>query len=101
LVTILAVVRFRIEAIPYVVGLYITAAYWFTASTSFANPAVTIARALTATFAGIAPGHILAFILAQLAGALAGMALMGWLLGEREQSFDRSRNSVDKVVDRV
>jgi glycerol uptake facilitator-like aquaporin len=101
LVTILAVVRFRIEAIPYAVGLYITAAYWFTASTSFANPAVTIARALTATFAGIAPGHILAFILAQLAGALAGMALMGWLLGEREQSFDRSRNSVDKVVDRV
>src|SRR5215203_219868 len=74
---------------------------WFTASTSFANPAVTIARALTATFAGIAPGHILAFILAQLAGALAGMALMGWLLGEREQSFDRSRNSVDKAVDRV
>jgi glycerol uptake facilitator-like aquaporin len=101
LVTVLAVVRFRIEAIPYAVGLYITAAYWFTASTSFANPAVTIARALTATFAGIAPGHILAFILAQLAGALAGMVLMGWLLGEREQSFDRSRNSVDSAADRA
>ena len=69
-----------LEAIPYAVGLYITAAYWFTASTSFANPAVTIARALTATFAGIAPGHVLPFILAQLAGALAGMALMGWLI---------------------
>ena len=55
LVTILAVVRFRIEAIPYAVGLYITAAYWFTASTSFANPAVTIARALTNTFAGSLP----------------------------------------------
>lgn len=80
LVTVLAVVRFRIEAIPYAVGLYITAAYWFTASTSFANPAVTLARALTATFAGIAPGHVLPFILAQLAGALAGMALMTWLL---------------------
>lgn len=80
LMTILAVVRFRIEAIPYAVGLYITAAYWFTASTSFANPAVTVARALTATFAGIAPGHVLPFIAAQLAGALAGMALMGWLL---------------------
>ena len=84
LVTILAVVRFRIEAIPYAVGLYITAAYWFTASTSFANPAVTIARALTATFAGIAPGHVLPFIGAQLAGALAGMALMGWLLGQKQ-----------------
>jgi glycerol uptake facilitator-like aquaporin len=80
LVTILAVVRFRLEAIPYAVGLYITAAYWFTASTSFANPAVTVARALTATFAGIAPSHVLPFILAQLAGALAGMALMGWLI---------------------
>ena len=80
LVTILAVVRFRIEATAYAVGLYITAAYWFTASTSFANPAVTVARALTGTFAGIAPGHVLPFILAQLAGALTGMALMGWLL---------------------
>jgi glycerol uptake facilitator-like aquaporin len=84
LVTILAVVRFRIDAIPYAVGLYITAAYWFTASTSFANPAVTIARSLTATFAGIAPGHAPAFILAQLAGALAGMALMDWLLTAEE-----------------
>ena len=80
LVTILAVVRFRIEAIPYAVGLYITAAYWFTASTSFANPAVTIARALTNTFAGIAPAHVLLFIVAQMAGALAAMALMQWLL---------------------
>jgi glycerol uptake facilitator-like aquaporin len=84
LVTILAVVRFRIEAIPYAVGLYITAAYWFTASTSFANPAVTIARAFTATFAGIAPGHVPAFLVAQLVGALTGMALMGWLLAENK-----------------
>lgn len=80
--TILAVVRFRIEAIPYAVGLYITAAYWFTASTSFANPAVTIARTLTNTFAGIAPGHAPMFILSQLAGALAAMALARWLLRE-------------------
>src|SRR3954462_10198329 len=80
LMTILAGVRFRIEAIPYAVALYIIAAYWFTASTSFAHPAVTVARALTATFAGIAPSHVLPFILAQLAGALAGMALMGWLI---------------------
>ena len=77
--TILAVVRFRIEAIPYAVGLYITAAYWFTASTSFANPAVTIARALTNTFAGIAPAHVLLFLVAQTAGALTAMALMQWL----------------------
>ena len=80
--TILAVARFRIEAIPYAVGLYITAAYWFTASTSFANPAVTIARALTDTFAGIAPHHVVPFVAAQVAGALAGMAVSRWLLQE-------------------
>ena len=80
LFTILAVVRFRIEAIPYAVGLYITAAYWFTASTSFANPAVTIARALTDTFAGIAPVNVVLFIIAQVAGALAGLSIMRWLL---------------------
>jgi glycerol uptake facilitator-like aquaporin len=91
LVTILAVVRFRIEAVPFAVGLYITAAYWFTASTSFANPAVTIARALTDTFAGIAPAHVPTFIVAQVAGALAGMLLMAWLL-EPEEKFENSRN---------
>lgn len=80
LMTILAVVRFRIEAIPFAVGLYITAAYWFTSSTSFANPAVTIARALTATFAGISPIDVPAFIVAQLFGALAAMVVMRWLL---------------------
>ncbi len=61
-------------AVPYAVGLYITAAYWFTASTSFANPAVTIARALSDTFAGIAPAGVPAFILAQLAGMLVAVA---------------------------
>jgi glycerol uptake facilitator-like aquaporin len=66
-------------AIPYAVGLYITAAYWFTASTSFANPAVTIARAFSDTFAGIAPANVPAFILAELAGAGAALALSEWL----------------------
>ena len=77
--TILAVLKNRPEAVPYAVGLYITSAYWFTASTSFANPAVTIARGLTNTFSGIQPGDVPAFILAQLAGALAAVAFMGWL----------------------
>ena len=80
IVTIATVVRFRVEMIPFAVGLYITAAYWFTASTSFANPAVTIARALTDTFAGIAPNHVLPFVVAQVSGALAGMGLTNWLL---------------------
>ena len=64
------------------VGLYITAAYWFTASTSFANPAVTIARTLSDTFAGIDPAHMPAFIMAQLAGALAGFIVCRWLLSD-------------------
>jgi glycerol uptake facilitator-like aquaporin len=66
-------------AIPYAVGLYITAAYWFTASTSFANPAVTIARALSDTYAGIAPGGVAAFIAAQFTGMLAAVLLARWL----------------------
>ncbi len=66
-------------AIPYAVGLYITAAYWFTASTSFANPAVTIARALSDTFAGIAPPGVPAFIVAQLAGMAAAVMAGHWL----------------------
>lgn len=78
LVTILGVLRQRPEAIPHAVGLYITAAYWFTASTSFANPAVTIARAFTTSFAGIALIDVPMFILAQIIGALAGMSLMAW-----------------------
>ncbi len=66
-------------AVPYAVGLYITAAYWFTASTSFANPAVTIARALSDTYAGIAPTGVLPFIVAQLVGAFAAVVLAQWL----------------------
>ncbi|MFY9839707.1 MAG: aquaporin family protein, partial [Xanthobacteraceae bacterium] len=66
------------SAVPYAVGLYITAAYWFTASTSFANPAVTIARSLSDTFAGIAPAGIVAFICAQFAGMAAAVLLARW-----------------------
>ena len=73
--TILAGLRFRADAIPWLVGLYITAAYWFTASTSFANPAVAIARAFTDTFAGIRPVDLPGFIAAELAGALIAMAV--------------------------
>lgn len=80
LLTILLGVKHRPEAIPMLVGLYITAAYWFTASTSFANPAVTIARALTDTFAGIRPLDAPGFIVAQIIGALIGAAVAGWLI---------------------
>jgi glycerol uptake facilitator-like aquaporin len=79
LVTIFGCVARAPAAVAYAVGLYITSAYWFTASTSFANPAVTIARALTNTFAGIAPAHVLAFIAAQFAGMFAAVALARWL----------------------
>ena len=77
---ILAGLRFRADAVPWLVGLYITAAYWFTASTSFANPAVAIARAFTDTFAGIRPADLPGFIAAELAGAVLAAALAGWLL---------------------
>jgi glycerol uptake facilitator-like aquaporin len=82
--TILAGIRFQRDAVPWLVGLYITAAYWFTASTSFANPAVAIARSLTNTFAGIRPLDLPGFILAELGGAVIGMLLMNWLLGRPE-----------------
>jgi glycerol uptake facilitator-like aquaporin len=77
---ILAGLRFERTAVPWLVGLYITAAYWFTASTSFANPAVAIARSLTDTFSGIRPLDLPAFIAAELAGAVLALALMSWLL---------------------
>ena len=74
----------RAEAIPMLVGLYITAAYWFTASTSFANPAVTIGRAFTNTFAGIDPSNVAAFVVAQLVGALLALGLAGWLFSDAQ-----------------
>jgi glycerol uptake facilitator-like aquaporin len=79
LLTILGCAARTPGAIPYAVGLYITSAYWFTASTSFANPAVTIARSLSDTFAGIAPTGVLPFIGAQLLGAAAAVVLSNWL----------------------
>ncbi len=79
LLAILGCLARTATAVPYAVGLYITAAYWFTASTSFANPAVTIARTLSDTFAGIAPTSAPAFMAAQFAGALLALALARWL----------------------
>lgn len=79
LLTILGGLRFKAEAIPALVGFYITAAYWFTASTSFANPAVAIARSLTGTFSGIRPIDLPGFIIAQCVGALIAVILAGWL----------------------
>jgi glycerol uptake facilitator-like aquaporin len=77
---ILGSLRFRPAATPWIVGLYVTSAYWFTASTSFANPAVTVARSLSDTFAGIAPPSAPQFVVAQLAGAVAATLAFGWLL---------------------
>lgn len=81
--TILAGIRFKADAVPALVGLYITAAYWFTASTSFANPAVAIARALTDTFSGIRPLDVPGFIVAQLAGAAIAVVIARWMLREK------------------
>jgi glycerol uptake facilitator-like aquaporin len=81
LVTIFGCSR-RPDAVPYAVGLYITAAYWFTASTSFANPAVTMARSLSDTFTGIAPAGVAAFIVSQFAGMVAAVILSRWLWRE-------------------
>ena len=77
---ILGGIRFERKAVPWLVGLYITAAYWFTASTSFANPAVAIARAFTDTFSGIRPADLPGFILAELIGAVCALGVMSWLL---------------------
>jgi len=82
---ILGSIRFRPQSTPMIVGLYITSAYWFTASTSFANPAVTLARALSDSFAGISPNSAPGFILAQLVGAAAAAWLFGWLLGGKAE----------------
>jgi glycerol uptake facilitator-like aquaporin len=73
-------VRVRATAVPFAVGAYITAAYWFTASTSFANPALTIARSVTDTFAGIRPGDVAGFVIAQLLGAACATVVFRWLI---------------------
>jgi glycerol uptake facilitator-like aquaporin len=82
LLTILGCAARTPAALPYAVGLYITSAYWFTASTSFANPAVTIARSLSDTFAGIAPSGVLAFVGTQFIGMFAAVAFGRWLWRE-------------------
>lgn len=83
-VTILTGLRFARTSVPWLVGLYITAAYWFTASTSFANPAVAVARSLTNTFSGIRPMDLPGFVVAQLFGAVCAMAFVAWLLRQSE-----------------
>ena len=88
LFTIHATLRTKSEAVAMAVGLYITAAYWFTASTSFANPAVTIARGLSDTFAGIRPEDIPFFIVAQIIGAMAAWAICNWLFRESNSGTD-------------
>ena len=85
---ILCVAKSRPASVAYAVGLYISAAYWFTSSTSFANPAVTVARALSDTFAGIDAANAPAFVIAQFAGALGAFWFFGWLLDTRTDSHE-------------
>ncbi len=92
---ILGGIRFRPETVPWVVGLYITAAYWFTASTSFANPAVAIARAFSDTFSGIRPIDVPLFILCQIVGAVLAGLLAPWLFGERRARSAKEPHSLD------
>ena len=87
--------RRRPDAVPFAVGAYITAAYWFTASTSFANPAVTIARAVTHTFAGIRPADVPGFIVGQVAGAAAATLLFGWLVPAPSPIAERAHAAHD------
>ena len=90
LATIFGCIRFRVSAVPYAVGLYISAAYWFTSSTSFANPAVTIARSLTNTFSGIRPEDMPGFIASQLIGAVLATIVFGWLLRPKTRNKNTS-----------
>lgn len=98
LLTILVGIRHRPTAVPVLVASYIFAAYWFTASTSFANPAVTLARSLTQTFAGIRPDDVLGFVAAQLVGMLAGVAAAG-LLKPANVEMPTSEAESDKRTD--
>ena len=93
LMVILVCSRFREAAIPYVVAAYITAAYWFTASTSFANPAVTIARAFTNTFAGIRPAHVPGFVIAQALGGASAVFVSRWMMKAPESATVTDRHT--------
>ena len=86
LLAILGGIRHAPQAVPWLVGLTITAAYWFTSSTSFANPAVTLARGFTTTFAGIAINHVPGFVIAQLVGAAVGLWVCAFLFGTQKQA---------------
>jgi glycerol uptake facilitator-like aquaporin len=97
LLTIFGCIRFNPTAVPWCVDLYITAAYWFTSSTSFANPAVTIARGFSDTFAGIRPIDVPAFIVAQLMGALAASVLSGWLFTERQPRHEATATGLQHL----
>jgi glycerol uptake facilitator-like aquaporin len=89
-------VKFHPKQVAWMVATYITAAYWFTASTSFANPAVTVARSFTNTFSGIAPSNMPAFIIAQIVGALLAVSLLGWLFSMPPHD---DKVSADRVAD--
>ncbi len=87
LAAIAGAIRFAPRATPMLVGLYVTGAYWFTASTSFANPAVTLARAFTGSFAGIAPDDVAAFVVSQMVAVIAGWPLLVWLFHDPEKEI--------------
>jgi glycerol uptake facilitator-like aquaporin len=91
--TILAWLRFERTSVPWLVGLYIAAAYWFTASTSFANPAVSVARSLTNTFSGIRPYDLPGFIAAEFCGAILGLVVIGWLLREVDDTVPNGKEA--------
>jgi glycerol uptake facilitator-like aquaporin len=91
-------VRYRPEAVPALVAAWITAGYWFTSSTSFANPAVTIARMLSDSFAGIRPADVPAFVMAQFTGGVLGYWLSGWLMEAGNASSDLSQSGVRNVA---
>ena len=91
IVTVFGTKRWKADMVPVTVGLYIASAYWFTASTSFANPAVTLARSITNSFAGIQPSHAPAFIVAQLFGALAGVLFCWFLFARMSENANRRR----------
>jgi len=91
--TILAGIRFERASVPWLVGLYITAAYWFTSSTSFANPAVAIARSMTNSFSGIRPADLPGFIAAEFCGAVAALMLVRWLLRAKGEAASPSKEA--------
>ena len=95
LATILGGLRFNASNVPWLVGLYITAAYWFTSSTSFANPAVAIARSFSNTFSGIRPIDLPGFIIAQLVGAALGAIVLTWLVQSQRQGTDTMNEKIN------